>query len=106
MQHPEMTRALAEEQLRGLMRSAHAYRQALSAHDAESPRPSRGIGQLLVDRCRTQSPSARTSDRPRAGLRHRPSPLARRLFLPAAVGRRSCRQPARPVGLSMDDTQF
>jgi hypothetical protein len=34
MQHPEMTRALAGEQLRGLMRSAHAYRQAASAHDA------------------------------------------------------------------------
>jgi len=29
--------------------------------EAESPRPSRGIGQLLADRRRTQSPSARTS---------------------------------------------
>ena len=110
MQHPELTRALAGEQLRGLMRSAHAYRQAASAHDARRrgriPRPSRGIGQLLVDRCRTQSPSARTSDRRAPVCVTGPRRWLDDVVLRAAVGRRSYGQPARPVGLSMDDTHF
>jgi hypothetical protein len=109
MQHPEMPRALAGGQLRAdVVSTPLAWLRGRTCPDgeAESHRPSRGIGQLLVDRCSTQSPSARTSDRRAPVCVTGPRRRLADVFLRAAVGRRSCGQPARPVGLSMDDTQF